>query len=935
MSAGSKSHSFTLAREVITLPERQEGETPAKYLIRLEENISRHIIATLVSQKNDDFFKNVLRSYMRGFKFFGEPLDMAVRKMLMEVELPKETQQIDRVLQSFANRYHECNPGVYASPDEAYFIAFSILILHTDVFNKNNKNKMQKQDYTKNARGQGVADEILECFYDNISYTPFIHVEGDLDINAERIGTRKLRKNMFSRPSTDSMGRPIKEPVDPYTVILDGQLDSLRPPLKEVMNLEDHYNYLGTASALNLTDLSRSFYRTGVLQILSSRSRPEAFTSPETMANPADAHPGVVAMKVTKVGILWRKDAKKKKARSPWQEWGAILTGASLYFFRNHSWVKSLIQQHESHHRLSIVGGPCVFKPPLEQFKPDVLMPTQDAVALVDTTYKKHKNAMSFVRHGGIEETFLADSESDMNDWLAKLNYAAAFRTAGIQTREVLEGSGGSRRQSSVQRQDSDKSSLSLEPTLSQAAVPLDPSAADLARRVQIARRQLMELRIAEADEKLADAQKQLEAQLRNARHLQILAPIQNKTREQIVLAAGGMAAKVKWMRMDIWRTKCHRDILAKDLEEDLKDSNEMPRRNMLAAPELVSTSPSGGTPRPIETQDGLVTPARQLPRSNGSGRPATQPSPERKFNLEDVFAPMQPSPQNKSAGGHKPKASWELPPLSFQPTRSSLASRSSATSSQLTRHPLVPQASSRSVSDNSRRSDNADVVNSLTAPTLQAELTEQELLKEAGVLDSDSPSIVPVNPPQTPEDENAHEGDKTKTPDPEFSESRTRVRRSLHRTLRESAYVVPTHHRSRKGKDSASSANMTDDSTPKAEREGLTRTTGSFTVHGKKASVVTFGSEWQGMSPEERLNLRKQAHTDGAKLTVPSAIDDEDLPLRSDSITTQERPVSAVSVSTNATAATASTTKSATFEEAPEKPIQEPENEILESKSD
>lgn len=116
ISAGSKPHSFSLAREAIAVPERQEGDTPAKYLSRLEEAVSRGVVATILSQSNDDFFKNVLRSYMRGFSFFGEPLDMCTRKLLMEVELPKETQQIDRVLQSFANRYHECNPGIYASP---------------------------------------------------------------------------------------------------------------------------------------------------------------------------------------------------------------------------------------------------------------------------------------------------------------------------------------------------------------------------------------------------------------------------------------------------------------------------------------------------------------------------------------------------------------------------------------------------------------------------------------------------------------------------------------------------------------------------------------------------------------------------------------------------------------------------------------------------
>ena len=70
----------------------------------------------ILSKSDDEFPKNVLRSYMRGFKFFGDPIDMAIRKLLMEVELPKETQQIDRVLQSFANRYQECNPGLFTSP---------------------------------------------------------------------------------------------------------------------------------------------------------------------------------------------------------------------------------------------------------------------------------------------------------------------------------------------------------------------------------------------------------------------------------------------------------------------------------------------------------------------------------------------------------------------------------------------------------------------------------------------------------------------------------------------------------------------------------------------------------------------------------------------------------------------------------------------------
>ena len=123
ISAGSKSHSLSFSRELYVVPQREEGDTPAKYLVRLEEAVSRGAVAAILSKSDDDFSKNVLRSYMRGFKFFGDPLDMSIRKLLMEAELPKETQQIDRVLQAFANRYHECNPGIYASPGKLWEIS--------------------------------------------------------------------------------------------------------------------------------------------------------------------------------------------------------------------------------------------------------------------------------------------------------------------------------------------------------------------------------------------------------------------------------------------------------------------------------------------------------------------------------------------------------------------------------------------------------------------------------------------------------------------------------------------------------------------------------------------------------------------------------------------------------------------------------------------
>ena len=780
--------------------------------------------------------------------------------------------------------------------DEAYFISFSILILHTDVFNKNNKHKMQKNDYTKNAKGQGVADEILECFYDNISYTPFIHVEDDVDINGERIIAHKQRKKVFAKASTDSLKKRSREPVDPYTLILDNKLETLRPSFKDTMTLDDPYSYLGTAPSLNLADLHKTFFKSGVLQIVSSRSRPDAFKSPETTTNPAEAHHGVVDIKVTKVGILWRKDMKKKKARSPWQEWGAVLTGSQLYFFRNTAWVKTLMYQHDSHHRLGFASTPVVFRPPLEQFKPDALISTEDAVALVDGTYKKHKNAFIFVRHGGFEEIILADTEGEMNDWLAKLNYASAFRSAGVRMRGLVGVGQEGQRARGVRRMDSDRTAESIQTATGDVIIQSNGISIELAREIQLARRQIMRQKIAEADELLTEAGKQLDGQLRNARHLKILAPIQNKTREQVVLAAGGMAARIKWVRVELWRTRCHRDILAMDLKEEMKNETE----RSFQSPTPSDTTITDMRPRKQELvrnesaldQRGSLELREQ---QDAAARPFTQPSQAKSFDIDRFFQPLQSPP----AGSHRKQGSWELPPLTFEATRTSRKSGSSHGLASSPENILTHQSSLISDRGNDKVSE---LATRLATPTPSVDDDEQKVLKEAGLVAPDTPSPKGKRPETSSDAEKDNGREIARSLDNEFNESRNKVRRSLHRTLRESH--VPAPHRSKKGRDSASSAGLTEDGASSVtENEGLSRGAGSFTVHGKKASVITFGAEWHGMSPEERLKVRRSAIGDESKLSVPSAIEDENVSIDYGSVNADNaRPTSAISVSTTTT---------------------------------
>lgn len=852
----SKDNSLNIQRESVVLPEKREDENPGRYLERLEDIASRSMIAASLSKHADAFHLAVLRSFMRRFGFFGDPMDMAIRKLLMSAELPKETQHIDRFLQAFANRYHECNPGIYTNPEQAYFIAFSLLILHTDVFNKNNKHKMQRHDYIKNTKGEGIADEVLEVFYDNITYTPFIHVEDELDMTGERSSTHKAskKKSVFPNPNTPeaAIKKATKEPIDPYTIILDNRLEILRPNLKDVMHLDDHFSYLGTAQSLNLKELQKTFFRTGILQIVSARSRPDAFMSEKTATNPDEAQPGVVDIKVTKVGVLWRKDVKKKKTRSPWQEWGAILTGAQLYFFRNTAWVKSLMHQYENHVKNGHDGIPIIFQPPLESFKPDALMSTDGAVALLDSTYKKHKHAFVYVRHGGLEEVLLADDEAEMNDWMAKLNYAAAFRTNGVRMRGVIGGTYDGQSRRAFKRLDTE----AVQTPSGEVMIARSKVDQKMANDILFARREIMFHKVAEANATLQQEENKLDDQMRNARHLQLLAPIQPKTRDGMLMSAARMAAQLKWTRIDIWKLKCHRDILLLDLEEE--------RQILGLSPGPISEAVSPTKPalgrevsKTSKASSGTAVPSPLVPVASSSQRSqpaevAAVPSDDDSTNA-DVFQTPPTSAPVSSPNKHQ--NSWELPSLNLERERK--ASVSSAKSSR----PSVPATPPRTAATSSSAPESA--IADDHHPEEDAD--ERDLLKQTGLLGGDitkSPENIDrtrtIDPDQTPE---RHDPGALSNSFDKDKSDKSKIRRSLQRTLRESAGHL-SHARSRKGKEAMSSGSVEDN-----EAETLIRGTGPFVVHGKKASVITFGSELQSLSPDERLRARKSPPADGVIL--------------------------------------------------------------------
>ncbi|KAF9929150.1 hypothetical protein FBU30_001827 [Linnemannia zychae] len=102
---------------------------------------------------NKPFNRRVVTHYMNHFDFGGKRLDGAFRQLCQKLMLKGETQEVDRVLEAFAQRFIDTNPqSIFGSKDVVHAITYSILLLNTDlhVVQQSNSSKMSRSAFVKN-----------------------------------------------------------------------------------------------------------------------------------------------------------------------------------------------------------------------------------------------------------------------------------------------------------------------------------------------------------------------------------------------------------------------------------------------------------------------------------------------------------------------------------------------------------------------------------------------------------------------------------------------------------------------------------------------------------------------------------------------------------------------------------------------------------------
>ncbi|KAK7440220.1 GDP/GTP exchange factor for ARF [Stygiomarasmius scandens] len=114
----------------------------------------------------------VLEAFVKLFDFKDKPMAEAMRELLESFRLPGEAQQIARITETFASVYFDAGPAGVKNQDAVYVLAYSIIMLNTDLHNPQVRKRMSFEEYQRNLRGvndgSDFAPEFLQNIYDSI-----------------------------------------------------------------------------------------------------------------------------------------------------------------------------------------------------------------------------------------------------------------------------------------------------------------------------------------------------------------------------------------------------------------------------------------------------------------------------------------------------------------------------------------------------------------------------------------------------------------------------------------------------------------------------------------------------------------------------------------------------------------------------------------------
>ncbi|KAG8901826.1 GDP/GTP exchange factor for ARF [Tulasnella sp. 403] len=149
-----------------------EDEPRARTLAKFLKNtprLDKKVLGEWISSPDNI---EVLKEFIGLFDFTGKSVADAMRLLLEAFRLPGEAQPISRITETFADIYFASKPAEVKSTDAVYVLAYSVIMLNTDLYNPQNRKRMTLEDYQKNLKGVNDGEDFdpvyLKSIYDSI-----------------------------------------------------------------------------------------------------------------------------------------------------------------------------------------------------------------------------------------------------------------------------------------------------------------------------------------------------------------------------------------------------------------------------------------------------------------------------------------------------------------------------------------------------------------------------------------------------------------------------------------------------------------------------------------------------------------------------------------------------------------------------------------------
>jgi len=129
-------------------------------------------------------------------------LERALRSVFESFKPPGESQKIERIVETFADKFNEdnsmvgeeANPSAMFLPGTTFLLAYSIILLNVDLHNPNNPRKMLRREFISNLRGlddgKDLPQDELGALYDRILRHQMRH----------KVDRDEVAGNLFTHP---------------------------------------------------------------------------------------------------------------------------------------------------------------------------------------------------------------------------------------------------------------------------------------------------------------------------------------------------------------------------------------------------------------------------------------------------------------------------------------------------------------------------------------------------------------------------------------------------------------------------------------------------------------------------------------------------------------------------------------------------------------